>query len=68
MSEELSELHAEVERLRSVIERNRKSFEKLKAQANEWRDRAIRAEAVVEALKAKTTEDPFNILRQARRR
>lgn len=43
-----AELREEVVRLRTKIRKNKSSFEDLRASANEWRDRALVAEAKLE--------------------
>lgn len=47
MSDTLEAAIAETERLRGVIARNRGAFDRLKVDAQRWRDRVIRAEAAL---------------------
>ena len=44
-----AEMQAEIDRLKGVIERNRKAFEDMRDAAQSWRQRAVRAEAAVAA-------------------
>lgn len=44
------ELRDEVRRLRGINERNASSFEDVKKKGNDWRDRALAAEAKIEEL------------------
>lgn len=51
-------MFGEEERLRGVIERNREAFERLKEDANRWRDRALQAEAALREARRKAGHDP----------
>ena len=56
---ECSEIRVELARITGIINRNRASFEVVKAQAIRWRDRAIAAEAIVADRKS---QDPFSFM------
>jgi hypothetical protein len=50
----------QLDHLRDIIRRNKAAFDALKADANRWRDRALRAEAMLEeALRAPADDSIF---------
>jgi chromosome segregation ATPase len=48
----------QLDHLRGIIRRNKDAFDALKADANRWRDRALRAEAMLEEARRRAAPAP----------
>jgi propanediol dehydratase large subunit len=51
-----------IEHLKGIIRRNRATFEAVKADRDQWRGRATRAESLLDTVKADLSRDPLSEL------